>query len=72
MEVEEDFKILKSSLNIENYSSVSVEDTLQDLHAKLLTKKLVASAIHDAKQKINNPKKSRLYDYKIKFTFAIS
>jgi hypothetical protein len=55
--VEEDYKVLKSRLNIENYSSVSVEGALQDLHAKLLTKNLAASAIHDAKRKIKKPRK---------------
>ena len=70
--VEEDYKILKSRLNIENYSSVSVEGILQDLHAKLLTKNLAASAMHDAKQKIKQPKNNRQYDYKINFTFAIN
>lgn len=54
--VEEDYKVLTSRLNIENYSSVSVEGVLQDLHAKLLTKNLAASAIHDAKRKIKNLK----------------
>jgi IS4 transposase len=39
--VEEDYNVLKSRLNIENYSSVSVEGVLQDLHAKLLTKTLL-------------------------------
>jgi hypothetical protein len=43
---------LKSRLNIENYSSVSIEGVLQDLHTKLLTKNLAASAIHNAKLKI--------------------
>jgi hypothetical protein len=70
--VEEDYKVLKSRLNIENYSSVSVEGVLQDLHAKLLTKNLAASAIHDAKRKINKRKNNRLYEYKINFTFAIN
>jgi hypothetical protein len=70
--VEEDYKVLKSRLNIENYSSVSVEGVLQDLHAKLLTKNLAASAIHDAKRKIKKPKNNRLYEYKINFTFAIN
>jgi hypothetical protein len=49
--VEEDHKILKSRLNIENYSSVSVEGVLQNWHAKLLTKSLAASAMHDVKRK---------------------
>jgi hypothetical protein len=63
---------VKSRLNIENYSSVSVEGILQDLHAKLLTKNLAASAIHDAKRKIKKPKNTRFYEYKINFTFAIN
>ncbi|WP_353651708.1 transposase, partial [Pseudoalteromonas sp. NBT06-2] len=70
--VEEDYKVLKSRLNIENYSSVSVEGVLQDLHAKLLTKNLAACAIHDAKRKIKKPKNNRSHDYKINFTFAIN
>ncbi len=55
--IEEDYKVLKSRLTIENFSSVSTEGVLQDLHAKLLTKNLAASAIHDAKRKIKNLKK---------------
>ncbi|WP_232300064.1 MULTISPECIES: IS4 family transposase [Colwellia] len=70
--IEEDYKVLKSRLTIENFSSVSTEGVLQDLHAKLLTKNLAASAIHDAKRKIEKPKKNRRYDYKINFTFAIN
>jgi hypothetical protein len=50
--VEEDFKVLNIRLNIENYSNVSVEDILQNLHTKLLTKNLATSAIHYIKRKI--------------------
>jgi hypothetical protein len=63
---------LKRRLNIENYSSVSVEGVLQDLHARLLTKNLAASAIHDAKRKIKKPKNNRFYQYKINFNFTIN
>ena len=59
------FLVLRSRLNIENYSSVSVEGILQDLHAKLLTKNLAASTIHDVKRKIKKPRKNRRYDYKV-------
>jgi hypothetical protein len=38
--VGENYRVLKSRLNIKNYSSVSVEGVLQDLHAQLLTKTL--------------------------------
>ncbi len=70
--IEEDYKILKSRLTIENYSSVSIEGVLQDLYAKLLTKNLTASAVHDAKRKIQKPKNNRLYYYKINLTFTIN
>ena len=70
--VEEDYKVLKSHLNIEKYSSVSVKGVLQDLHAKLLTKNIAACTIHDAKQKIKKAKNNRLYEYKNNFTFAVN
>ena len=70
--VEEDYKVLKSRLNIENYSSASVEGILQDIHAKLLTKNLAASAIYDAKRKIKELKVNRKNEYKANFTFAIN
>ena len=70
--VEEDYKVLKIRLNIENFSSVSVESVLQDIHAKLLTKNITVSAINDAKQKLENTKNNRIYNYKINFTFALN
>lgn len=70
--IEEDYKVLKSRLNIENFSGVSVEGVLQDLHAKLLTKNLAAVIIHDAQRKIIACKKDKLYAYKVNFTFAIN
>jgi len=38
----EDYKELKTRLNIEHYSNLSVEGVLQDLHAKYLTKNLAS------------------------------
>ena len=70
--IEEDYKVLKSRLNIENFSGISVEGVLQDLHAKLLTKNLAAVIIHDAQRKIIACKKDKLYAYKVNFTFAIN
>ncbi len=70
--VEEDYKILKSRLNIENYSSLSVEGILQDLHAKLLTKNLASVAAFDAKMELKSSETTRRYEYKINVTFAIN
>ena len=58
--------MLKSRFNIENFSGISIEAILQDLHAKLLTKNLAATAIHDAKRKVKPSEKHRFYKYKIK------
>jgi hypothetical protein len=51
--VEEDYKVLKNRLNIKNFSSVSVEGVLQDMHAKLLTKNITACAIHNEASKVS-------------------
>jgi hypothetical protein len=48
--IEEDYKVMKSRLTIENFSGVSVEAVLQDIHAKTLTKNLAAVAIAEASQ----------------------
>ena len=70
--VEEDYKVLKSRLNIENYSSLSVEGILQDLHAKLLTKNLASVVAFDAKMELRLSETTRRYEYKINITFAIN
>ena len=67
--IEEDYKVMKSRLNIENFSGVSIEAILQDIHAKTLTKNLASIAIIEAnraKQKV------RKYQYKINVTHALS
>ena len=46
--IEEDYKVMKSRLTIENFSGFSVEAVLQDIHAKTLTKNLAAVAIIEA------------------------
>ena len=70
--IEEDYKVLKSKLNIENFSGMSVEVILQDLYAKSLTKNLAAVSVNEAKKHIATPDKTRAYNYKINFTFAVS
>ena len=67
--VEEDYNVMKSHLNIENFSGVSVEAILQDIHAKTLTKNLASIAIIEANRAKPNVRK---YKYKINVTHALS
>ena len=70
--VEEDYKLMKSRLTIENFSGVSVEAVLQDIHAKLLTKNIAAVAIFEADKVKDEKYKHRKHHYKINFTYTLS
>ena len=66
--VEEDYNVMKSHLNIENFSGLSVEAALQNIHAKTLTKNLASIAIIEAEKA---KPKVRKYKYKINVTHAL-
>ena len=70
--VEEDYKIMKSRLTIENFSGVSVEAVMQDIHAKVLTKNIAAVAIFEADKVKDEKYKHRKHQYKINFTYTLS
>jgi len=70
--IEEDYKLMKSRLVIENFSGVSVEAVLQDIHAKVLTKNLAAIAIFEADSIRNEKYKHRKHPYKINVTYTLS
>ena len=70
--VEEDYKIMKSRLVIENYSGLSVEAVKQDIHAKVLTKNIAAIAVIEADVLAKEKYKHRQRRYKINFTYALS
>ena len=70
--IEEDYKIMKSRLEIENFSGLSVEAIQQDIHAKILTKNIAAIAIIKADVIAKEKYKQRKIQYKINFTYALS
>ena len=70
--VEEDYKIMKSRLTIENFSGVSVEAIMQDIYAKTLTKNIAAVAIFEADKINDNKYEHRTHQYKINFTYTLS
>ncbi len=70
--VEEDYKALKSRLNIENFSGLSVDAVTQDIHAKTLTKNLTSVAVIEAEPLKSKRCKGRKGTYRINFTHALS
>jgi len=70
--IEEDYKIMKSRLEMENYSGLSVEAIQQDIHAKVLTKNIAAIAIIEADVITKEKYAHRKRQYKINFTYVLS
>lgn len=70
--VEEDYKLMKSRLEIENFSGLSVEAIKQDIHAKVLTKNIAAIAIVDASVIMIKRYRHRKLKYRINFTYVLS
>ncbi len=70
--VEEDYKVMKSRLNIENFSGLSVDAVMQDIHAKVLTKNLTSIAVLEAEKLKVATCKKRKGTYRINFTHALS
>lgn len=70
--IEEDYKLMKSRLVIENFSGVSVEAVLQDIHAKVLTKNIAAVAIIEADIIKDIKYNHRKHQYKINVTYTLS
>lgn len=70
--VEEDYKIMKSRLEIENFSGLSIEAIQQDIHAKVLTKNIAAIAIVEADIIAKEKYQHRKSQYRINCTYALS
>ena len=70
--VEEDYKVMKSRLEMENFTGLSVEAVLQDIHAKVLTKNIAAVAVAEADVIAQENYKHRKRAYKINFTYSLS
>lgn len=70
--VEEDYKVLKPRLEIENWSGLSKLAIYQDFHAKVFTKNLTAMLAHPAQQVVKQQSQHKKYTYQINFTQALS
>lgn len=70
--IEEDYKIMKCRIEMENFSGQSPHSVYQDFHAKVLLKNLVSVLALPVNDILANSMTSRRYDYQINFTQAIS
>ncbi len=69
--VEEDYKLLKYRLEIENFSGKSVEAIHQDFYAKIFMANLTSALAFDANNEIEQKTSHRKWGYKINWTNAI-
>jgi hypothetical protein len=70
--VEEDYKVMKSRIEIENFTGTSVLAVYQDFHAKLFTKNLTAILAYPAQQAVRRNSQGKKYTYQVNMTNALS
>lgn len=70
--VEEDYKALKSRLEVENWSGRSVLTIYQDFHAKVFSKNLTALLARPAQKVVAQESQSKKLGYQVNLTNAFS
>ncbi len=70
--VEEDYKVMKCRIEIENFSGKSVLSVMQDFHSRVFTKNITAILAHFTESEIDRRTAHRKHPYQINFTEALS
>jgi len=70
--VEEDYKVMKSRLEVENWSGQSVLAVYQEFHASVFTKNLTAILAHPAQQTVTQQSQQKKHPYQINLTNLLS
>lgn len=70
--VEEDYKVMKLRVEVENWSGKSVLAVQQDFHAKVFTKNLAAILAQPAQQVVQQASQGKKYIYQINMTNVLS
>lgn len=70
--VEEDYKIMKCRIEIENFTGKSVLSVYQDFHSAVFSKNIAAMLVFAVRDKVAQETKQRQYGYKANFTQALS
>ena len=70
--VEEDYKVMKSRIQMENFTGKSVLSVYQDFHARVFSKNLAQMLAFTAQREVDLKDSERQYAYQINFTQALS
>lgn len=70
--VEEDYKKLKSKLQVENWSGKTVHSVYQDFHAKVFSKNLTCILAHQAQEEVLKQSANKKHDYQVNMSNLIS
>jgi hypothetical protein len=70
--IEEDYKKMKSHLEVEQFSGLSVLAVQQDFHAKVFSKNLTSLLVTAAQRDVDRQTAHRKRRYKVNFTRALS
>jgi hypothetical protein len=70
--VEEDYKILKYRLQIENFSGKTVHSVYQDFHAKVFSKNLTAVIATTSREEIIKKSENLKYHHQLNFAQALA
>ena len=70
--VEENYKVMKSRIEIENFTGKSVLAVYQDFHAEVFTANLTAILAHPAQKVVEQKSRGRKYTYQVNMTNALS
>jgi hypothetical protein len=70
--VEEDYKVMKSRIEFENFTGTSVLAVYQDFHAKIFTKNLTSILAYPAQQMVRRNSQNKQYVYQVNMTNALS
>jgi hypothetical protein len=70
--VEEDYKVMKCRIEIENFTGKSVLSVYQDFHARIFSKNLTAMLAFPTRRDIEHNNDDKLHQYRINFTQAVS
>jgi hypothetical protein len=70
--IEEDYKVAKSRIELENFSGKSAASVYQDFHAKVVMKNIVSILALPVNDMLAKDTSTRKYDYQVNFTQALA
>ena len=70
--MEEDYKVIKCRVEVENWSGTSVLAIYQDFHAKVFTKNLTAILAHPVTTQVTSERQDKQHVYRPNMTHALS